>query len=90
MSQKNVSADGLLLTSDNEHNKLFRDVFIIGFRRAKLLKDILVRANIPQIKNEGLCGPYKGSRCEICMHIVPTRNFPSFSLKRTYEIRPKI
>ena len=39
----------LLLTPDKEHNKVFRDVPIIGFRRAKSLKDILVRAKVPQI-----------------------------------------
>ena len=42
----------LLLTPDNEHNNVFRDVPIIGFRRAKSLKDILVRAKVPQIKNK--------------------------------------
>ena len=65
------------------------DVPIIGFRRAKSLKDILVRAKIPQIKNKGCCGPCKGPRCEICKHIVPTRNFTSFTTKRAYDIRPE-
>ena len=32
----------LLLTPNNERKKVFRDVPIIGFRRAKSLKDILV------------------------------------------------
>ena len=36
----------LLLTPDNKHNKVFRDISIIGFRRAKSLKDILVRKNL--------------------------------------------
>ena len=40
----------LLLTPDNEHNKVFRDIPNIGFRRAKSLKDTFVRAKIPQIK----------------------------------------
>ena len=42
----------LLLTPDNEHNKVLRDVPIIGFCRTKSLKDILVRAKISQIKNK--------------------------------------
>ena len=46
----------LLLASDNEHNKVFRDIPIIGFCRAKSLKDILVRAKVPQIENKGWCG----------------------------------
>ena len=77
----------LLLTANNEHNKGFRDVPIIGFRRVKSLKDILVRAKTPQIKNKFWCGPCKGPRCEICKHIVSTRNFTSFTTKHTYEIR---
>ena len=56
----------LLLTPDNEHNKVFRDISIIGFRRTKNLKDILVREKIPQIKNKGWYGPCKGPRYEIC------------------------
>ena len=49
-----------LLTTDQEHQKLFHEVPIIGFRRAKRLKDILVRAKVPQVqKNEGFCGPCK-------------------------------
>ena len=76
----------LLLTPENEHNKVFRDVPIIGFRRAKSLKDILVRAKIPQIKNKGWCGPCKGPRCEICKHIVPTRNFTSSTNCRSKNV----
>ena len=79
----------LLLTPDNEHNKVFRDVPIIGFRRARSLKDILARAKVPQIKNKGWCGPCKGPRCEICKHIAPTRNFTSSTTKHTYKIRPE-
>ena len=38
------------------------------------------------MKDEGLCSPCKGLRCE---HIVPTRNFTSYNKKRTSEIRPE-
>ena len=82
-----ITRINLLLTPDNEHNKVFKDVAMIRFRRAKSLKDILVRAKVPQIKNKGWCGPCKGPRCEICKHVVPTRNFTSSTTKRTYEIR---
>ena len=77
----------LLLTADNEHNKVFSDVSIIGFRRAKSLKYIFVGTKIPQIKNKGWCGPCKRPRREICKHSVPTRNFKSFTTKRIYDIR---
>ena len=53
----------LLLTPDNEHNKVFRDVPMIWFRRAKSLEDIHVRKKILQIKNKGWCGPCKGPTC---------------------------
>ena len=55
-------------TPDIEHNKVFRDVPIIGFSRAKSSKDIFVRAKTPQIKNKGWCGPCKGPRCGIFKH----------------------
>ena len=55
----------LLLTPTNEHNNVFRDVPLIGFRRAKSLKVFLGRAKILEIKNKGWCGPCKGPRCEI-------------------------
>ena len=79
----------LLLTPDNEHNKMFRGAPITGFPRAKSLKDILVRSKIPQIRNKGWCGPCKRTRCEICKHIVPTRSFTSSTTKHTCEIRPE-
>ena len=50
----------LLLIPDNEHNKVFKDVPIIGFRRANSSKGILVREKISRIKNKGLCVPCKG------------------------------
>ena len=59
LAQLNITMTSihLLLTPDNEHNKVFRDVPVIGFRRAKSLKDILVRAKIPQFKSERLVPP---------------------------------
>ena len=66
----------LLLTSDQEYQQAFHKVPIIGFRRAKSLKDILVRAKVPPVlKNEGFCGPCKKSRCKTCEHIVSTDSF---------------
>ena len=79
----------ILLTPDKEHSKVLRDVPIIGFRRAKSLKDILVRTKIPELKNKGWCGPCKGPRCETRKHIASTRNFTPSTTKRTYEIRPE-
>ena len=78
----------LLLTPDQEHRRVFHKVPIIGFRRAKSLKDILVRAKVPPLqKNEWFCGPYKKSRCEICEHVVNTNSFKSTTNQLTYFIR---
>ena len=77
----------VLLTPDNEHNKVFRDVPIIGFHKTKNLKDTLKTSKIPQIKNKGWCG--KKSRCEICKHIAPTKNFISYTTNGKFEIRPE-
>ena len=89
MSKYIMTRIDLPLTPDNEHNKVFRDVPIIGFCRAKSLKDILVRVKISQIKNKVWCSSCKGPRCEICEHIVPTRSFTSSTKKHTYDIRPE-
>ena len=79
----------LLLTPDQEHQQVSHKVPIIGFGRAKSLKDILVRAEVPPVlKNERFCGPCKKSRCEICQHIVRTNSFKSTTMQRTYFIRP--
>ena len=73
----------LLLTPDQEHQQVFHKVSIIGFRRGKSLKDILVKAKVsPVLKNEGFSELCKKSRCKICEHIVST------DTQRTYFIRP--
>ena len=80
----------ILLTPDKEHTKVFKDVPIIGFRRAKSLKDLLVRAKVPSLsKNEGSCGPCNKPRCKICPRISKSTTFQSFSTKRVYHIRPE-
>ena len=79
----------LLLTPDREHRKVFENVPIIGFKKGKSLKEILVRAKVPPLKTEkGFCGPCNKPRCEICKHITKTHQFESSSTKRMYSIRP--
>ena len=79
----------LLLTPDQEQQQVFDKIPIIGFRRAKCLKDILVRAKVPPVlKNEGSYRPCKKSRCKIFEHILSTDNFKSKTTKKTYFIRP--
>ena len=46
----------MLLTPDQKSQKVLTKVPTIGFRRAKISKDILVRARAPTAqKNEGFC-----------------------------------
>ena len=78
----------LLLTPDREHGKVFEKIPIVGFRRAKSLKDILVRAKVAPIeKKKGSCRSCGGTRCKICKHVMTTETFRSFSTKREYCIR---
>ena len=42
----------LLLIPDREHRKVFENISVIGFKKGKSLKDILVRAKIPPLKTE--------------------------------------
>ena len=46
----------LLLTPDREHGKLFERIPIVVFRRAKSLKNILVRAKVEHLKKRKTCG----------------------------------
>ena len=80
----------LLLTPDREHSKVFEDISIIGFKKGKSLKDILVRTKVPPLKTEeGFCGPCNKPRCEVCKHINKTHQFESSTTKRIYSIRPQ-
>ena len=54
---KNVLSEiHLLLTPGREHGKVFENVPIIGFRTAKRLKYILVRAKVAPLEKKKGCG----------------------------------
>ena len=38
---------------NRENSKVFENIPIIGFKKGKSLKDILVRAKVPPLKTEG-------------------------------------
>ena len=64
-----------------KNGKVFERIPIVGLRRAKNLKDILVRAKVaPLEKKKDSCRSCGGSRCEICKHVVTTEIFRSFSI----------
>ena len=79
----------LLLKPDNEHNKVFRDVPIIGSRRAKSLKDILVKAKVPQIKSKGGFSLLKDLDVKFANILYQLEILTSSTTKSTFEIRPE-
>ena len=76
----------LLLTPDREHRKVFEQVPIVGFKKGKSLKDLLVRARIRENK-VSKCTGCKDKRCEICDFIEPSSTFQDKEGKFTYNIR---
>ena len=87
---KNILSEiQLLLTPDREHGKGFKKIPLIGFRRAKSVKDILVKAKVvPLEKKKGCCRSCGGTRREICKHVVITKTLRFFCTKREYWIKP--
>ena len=71
-----LSEAHLLLTPDNEHRKVFGSVPVIGFKRAKSLKDILVRAKLPPIhQDQGGCKICNQDNCDVCFNVKETSTF---------------
>ena len=65
----------ILLAPDIEHQKVFPNVPIVGFRNGKSLKDHLARASLP-ILNQTLGSELCGKRnCQVCQFIVNTDTF---------------
>ena len=66
------------------------ELLIIGFKKGKSLKDVLVRTKVPPLKTEkGFCGPCNKPRCGIFKYITKTHQFESSSTKIIYSIRPQ-
>ena len=77
----------ILLTPDLEHRNVFDQVPIVGFKKGRSLKDILVRAKLPNVeKSEGGCGPCGSEKCRVCNVIKTTDHF-SDADGRSYQIR---
>ena len=58
----------ILLAPDKEHNKVFLEVPIVGFRNGKSLKDYLVRASLPKMDNTGGFEPCGKGTSQVCDH----------------------
>ena len=78
----------VLLTCDKEHQNVFQDTPIVGFRKGKSLKDMLVRAKVPPLNNIIAGGSERchGKRCGVCPFVKETSQFTDKN-GRTYDIR---
>ena len=73
----------ILLAPDKEHQKVFPNVPIVGFR---ILKDHLVRASLP-ILNQTLGSESCGKRnCQVFQFIVNTDTFSPITTDETFKI----
>ena len=74
---KNVLSEiHFLLGPDRERGKVFVRIPIVGFRRAKSMKDV------------GSCRSCGGTRSKICKYVVTIETFRSFGTQREYCIKP--
>ena len=79
-----------ILQVDAEHRRVFSEVPMVSYRRAKSLCDILVRARVPkeQVPSEWGCKGCNGrSDCQVCQAITSDTHFSSNVTGQTYEIR---
>ena len=78
-----------ILKVDEEHRKVFDEVPRVTYRRAKNLKDGLVRAMLPLIVDNNEAGSIGcgKARCQICPHIKKTNYFTNRDGTKTYTIR---
>ena len=65
-----LSNVNLLLTPDAQHCNVFPEMCIVGFKRRKSLKDLLVGAKIPVEKEtDGKSWGCQGKHCEVCIFL---------------------
>ena len=78
-----------ILSLGEDHKEIFPDIPMVSFRRAKSLKDILVRAMVKTQSNEpNMCQGCNGrSNCEVCSILVNSSQFSNMDKSRTFDIR---
>lgn len=83
-----------LLKFSNQPCVTFQEPSILAFRRARNLRDILVRAKLPQNKPDGPTqdtGCFKCTRkCAVCKHITENKKFTSTITKESFPITDHI
>ena len=77
----------VILKCDKTHKEVFHDAPIVGFRKGKSLKDMLVRAKVPPLViNKGQSIGCLGNRCSVCPFVKSTTGFADKTGKQ-YNIR---
>ena len=74
------------LAPDKEHQKVFSNVPIVGFRIGKSLKDYLVTASLPILNNTLGSEPCGKRNCQVCQFIVNTDTFSPITTDETFKI----
>ena len=79
----------VILACHEDHEKVFPDVPIIGFKNIKNLKSHLVIAVLPDINEEGRCESCGGKRppCLLCRDMGNTNTFKSKHSNKIYQIK---
>ena len=62
----------ILLTPDKEHKVVFPQIYVVGLWNGKSLKDYLLRAKLPKLKESGRCEPCGKNACLVCNSISTT------------------
>ena len=82
----------LVIPACNEDpDKVFPDVPIIGFKNRKYSKSYLVKASLPDISEVGRCEPCCGKTppCQLCSNMKNTNAFKSKHSNEVYQIKKK-
>ena len=77
-----------MLTPDAQNRKVFADVSIVGFKRGKNLKDLLVRAKVSVEKeSDGKTCGCQGKSCEVCTFLEEKNTFTNKEGSDEHNIR---
>ena len=88
--QKIITDNFNILGCDEEHRNVYQQKPMVAFRRAKTLKDKLVRARLPQytVSTKKGCAPCaKRRNCDVCHYIASSTTFSTYDKSRTFDIR---
>ena len=78
----------VVLQADEEHKKVFPLLPLVSFRRAKTLRDILVRSKLPQPSHApDECRGYNRRNCQVCNFLVKGGTFSNREGTRNFQLR---